>query len=154
MKKLLGVAAIATAATAAFAGTASAEGTFSGNVALTSDYVWRGISQSDSDIAIQGGFDYGNEVGGVPIYFGTWASSVDLGYDGTIELDVYGGIKPVLGPVTLEFGVIGYFYPGTDDGFDAEMVEFKAGASVAPFEGFSLTGNVYYSPDFTFTFDT
>ena len=45
--------ALATAAT----GTAAAEGEFSGNVALSTDYTWRGISQSNGDPAISGGFD-------------------------------------------------------------------------------------------------
>lgn len=151
MKKLMGVAAIATAATAAFAGQASAEASFSGNVALTSDYVFRGISQSDSDIAIQGGFDYSNALGGFDVYAGVWGSSIDFGIDGTVEVDVYAGIKPTLGPVTLDFGVIGYFYPGMDDSFEADMWEFKAAASITPAEGFSLGGALYYAPDFTFT---
>lgn len=150
MKKLLGVAAAATAATAAFAGTASAEASFSGNVALTSDYVFRGISQSDSDIAIQGGFDYSNDIG-VPIYVGAWGSSIDFGLDGTVEVDVYAGIKPMLGPVTLDIGVIGYFYPGLDSAFDADMVELKLGAGISPAEGFDISAALYYSPDFTFT---
>jgi len=151
MKKLLGVAAAATAATAAFAGTAAAEASFSGNVALTSDYVFRGISQSDSDIAIQGGFDYGNQIGGMDFYAGVWGSSIDFGLDGTVEVDVYTGIKPMLGPVTFDIGVIGYFYPGLDGAFDADMVEFKLGAGISPAEGFDISGALYYSPDFTFT---
>ncbi|MBL8552031.1 MAG: hypothetical protein JNJ73_18740 [Hyphomonadaceae bacterium] len=148
MKKLLGVAVAASAISVAMTGAASAEASFSGNVALTSDYVFRGVSQSDSDIAIQGGLDYSNGI----FYAGTWGSSIDLGYDGTIELDVYGGVKPTLGPVTFDLGVIGYFYPGTDDDtFDANMVEFKAGASIAPAENIALGAAVYYSPDLTFT---
>lgn len=150
MKKLLSVAAATAAATVAFTGAAAAEASFSGNVALTSDYVFRGISQSDSDIAIQGGFDYSNDIG-VPVYAGTWASSIDFGLDGTTEVDVYGGIKPTFGPVTLDLGVIGYLYPGLDDFFEADMVEFKVGASIAPAENLTLGVTAYYSPDFTFT---
>jgi uncharacterized protein (TIGR02001 family) len=151
MKKLLSAAALTAAATAAMTGAAAAEGSFSGNVALTSDYVFRGISQSDSEIAIQGGFDYANELGSLPIYAGAWASSIDFGLDGTVEVDVYGGIRPKLGPVTFDVGVIGYLYPGMDDFFEADMVEFKAGASIAPAEGLTLGLTAYYSPDFTFT---
>lgn len=151
MKKLLGLAALA-GATAMSAGAAHAEATFSGNVALTSDYVFRGISQSDSDIAIQGGFDYTNTLSDTTsLYAGVWGSSIDFGLDGTTEVDVYAGIRPTLGPVALDFGVIGYFYPGMDDSFNADMVEFKAGAGVTPFEGASLGAALYYSPEFTFT---
>lgn len=139
------------AAVVAMAGVTTAasaeELTLSGNVALTSDYVFRGISQSDSDIAIQGGFDAGYGM----FYGGAWASSIDFGLDGTVEVDVYAGVKPTLGPVTFDLGVIGYLYPGIDDVFNADMVELKAGASFAPIENASLGATVYYSPEFTFT---
>ena len=147
MKKIIGLALLASAATTT---AAYAEPTFSGNVALTSDYVFRGVSQSDSEIAIQGGFDVTNDI----FYAGTWASSIDFGSNGTAEVDVYGGVRPVLGAVTLDFGVIGYLYPGMDEAPGApetDMWEFKAGASVTPAEGFTLGGALYYSPDFTLT---
>lgn len=147
MKKVLGLALLASAATIGAAGVANAEASFSGNVALTSDYVFRGVSQSDSDIAIQGGFDYTNGM----FYAGTWASSIDFADDGTVEVDVYGGVRPTVGPFTLDFGVIGYFYPGIDSDSNADMWELKAGASIAPAEGLTLGGALYYSPEFTFT---
>lgn len=150
MKKLLGLALLAGAATAGTAGTAYAEPEFSGNVALTSDYVFRGVSQSDSDIAIQGGFDYTNDI----FYAGTWASSIDFGSNGTVEVDVYGGVTPVVGPVTLDFGFIGYLYPGMDEAPGApetDMWEIKAAASISPTEAFTLGAGLYYSPDFTLT---
>lgn len=147
MKKIIGLALLASAATT---GAAYAEPAFSGNVALTSDYVFRGVSQSDSEIAVQGGFDVTNDI----FYAGVWASSIDFGSNGTLEADVYAGVRPVLGPVTLDFGVIGYFYPGMDEAPGApetDQWEFKAGASVTPAEGFTLGGALYYSPDFTLT---
>ena len=57
----------------------------SGNVALTSDYRFRGISQSDEDFAVQGGFD---AEFGPGFYVGIWGSSVDfdtLGLAATIS---------------------------------------------------------------------
>jgi len=147
LKKVFGAALLATSALAATAGAASAETTFSGNVALTSDYVFRGISQSDSEIAIQGGFDVGHDL----FYAGVWASSIDFGLDGTVEVDLYAGVKPTLGPVTFDLGVIGYFYPGLDDVFNADMVEFKAGASIAPVENLTVGATLFYSPEFTFS---
>ncbi len=152
MKKLIGLAMLAGAATAGTAGVANAEASFSGNVALTSDYVFRGISQSDSDVAIQGGFDYSNGI----FYAGTWASSIDFGGTGTIEADVYAGVKPTLGPVSLDFGVIGYLYPGMDEAPGApetDQWEVKAAASIAPAEGLTLGAALYYTPDFTLTID-
>ena len=59
----------------------------SGNVALTTDYIWRGMSQTDGSPAIQGGFDadFGNG-----IYAGAWGSNVDFGSDSdeSMELDL------------------------------------------------------------------
>jgi hypothetical protein len=85
--------------------------TFSTNVALVSDYRFRGISQSLEDPAVQGGFDYVHAAGA---YLGTWASSVSsdqyLGGSG-MEWDVYGGYRRTLGNVILDVGVLYYFYP-------------------------------------------
>lgn len=93
--------------------------TFAGNVTLTSDYLFRGISQTGGDAAIQGGFDYTHSSG---IYLGTWGSNVGWiedfqGYNsGNMEIDLYGGYRGALGPVSYDVGVIGYFYPGDDGG--------------------------------------
>jgi len=89
----------------------------SGNVALTSDYRFRGISQSNRDGAIQGGFDLGFENG---IYVGTWGSSVNFNdtdqYDGSLELDYYAGwALPVSDNVGIDVGYIYYDYPDDDD---------------------------------------
>ena len=68
-------------------------GTFSANVSFTSEYFFRGISQSDDMPALQGGFDY--EVGltdGIGIYAGIWGSNINF-TDARLELDFYGGLK-------------------------------------------------------------
>lgn len=89
---------------------------FSGNVSLTSDYVFRGISQTGGDAAIQGGFDYTHSSG---VYLGTWGSNVGWIKDfqnyasGSMEVDLYGGYRGALGPVSYDVGVVGYFYPGS-----------------------------------------
>ena len=81
------------AATPAFAddGDAPSEITITGNVALTSDYRFRGISLSGGDAAIQGGMTIGHASG---FYVGAWASSIDDGGTdvfGDQELDIFGG---------------------------------------------------------------
>ena len=89
--------------------------TLTANVTLTSDYVFRGISQTGGDPAIQGGFDYSHASG---IYVGTWASNVGWiedyqGYDsGNMEIDLYGGYRGSAGDFTYDVGIIGYYYPG------------------------------------------
>lgn len=149
MKKntLLGLAA-AVSALLGGVGVAHAEGSFTGNVALASDYVFRGISQTEGGPAVSGGFDYTNGI----FYAGTWASNVSSATisSGGLELDVYAGVTPTLGPVSFNFGVIGYFYPGADDqlGPETDFYEGKASASFSPIEPFTLTGSLFYSPDF------
>jgi uncharacterized protein (TIGR02001 family) len=137
MKKVIGLALLATAAGA---GVASAEGTVSANIALTSDYVFRGISLSDNGPAIQGGFDYESEAW----YAGVWASNVTEG----IEMDVYVGFTPTTGPVDWDIGAIGYFYPGADDdGAEFDYYEVKVGASHDFTEQFNAGAAIYYSPE-------
>ncbi len=137
MKKLVG-AAIAAGATIVGVGAANAE--VSANVSLTSDYVFRGVSLSDNDPAIQGGFDWSND----SFYAGVWGSSLP---DGT-ELDLYAGYTPTLGAVTFDFGVIGYFYPGAeDDDAEFDYMEFLAGASYGVTEQFSIGGAVYFTDE-------
>ncbi len=135
----------ASAALLGTAGAANAEVAFSGNVALTTDYVFRGISQTLENPAIQGGFDVAVD----KFYAGVWASNVDFGFDETIEIDLYGGVKPELGPVTFDFGVLWYTYPGAaDDGAEYDYLEGKAAASFSPTEPLTLGAAFYYSPEF------
>ncbi|UDF02261.1 TorF family putative porin [Asticcacaulis sp. AND118] len=118
MKKFLLAAAVA--AGALVAGAASAEGALSYNIAATNNYVWRGISQSDKEAAVQGGIDYTNG----SFYAGTWASNVDFGGDASLEVDVYAGVKPTVGNWAFDFGAIYYAYPDEDD---LNFGELKAG---------------------------
>lgn len=136
-RKLFGAAAIV-GATMMGAGAANAEVT--ANVAITSDYVFRGISLSDNGPAIQGGVDWESEM----FYVGAWASNVTEG----IEIDLYGGFTPTTGPVEWDLGVITYFYPGADDdGAEFDYVEFVVGASHAVTEQISLGAGVYLAPE-------
>lgn len=121
MKKIL-ISMVACTSLLGLAGTASAEGALSYNIGVTSDYVWRGISQTDEKAAIQGGIDYTNGI----FYAGTWASNVDFGSDASVELDLYAGIKPTAGNFTFDLGLLAYTYPDEDD---LNMEEVKLGVS-------------------------
>lgn len=137
MKKIIGLAMLAGAATA---GVAHAEGTVTANVALTTDYIFRGVSLSDNGPAIQGGFDYAAD----SFYAGVWASNVTEG----VKLDLYAGFTPSTGPVAWDLGVIGYFYPGADDdGAEFDYAELMAQASLPVGEQFSIGAGVWYSPE-------
>src|SRR5512143_1380596 len=90
--------------------------TLTANVSLTSNYVFRGISQTGGEPAIQGGFDYTHASG---LYLGTWGSNVGWltdfqGYkSGSMELDLYGGYRNTIGPISYDVGAIRYMYPGS-----------------------------------------
>lgn len=104
----------------------------SANVGMTSDYIFRGISQTGGDPAIQGGLDYTHKSG---FYLGTWGSNVGWiedfqGYaSGNVEIDLYGGFRNSIGKTdfTYDLGVIQYFYPGERAGaVDADTTELYA----------------------------
>lgn len=118
---------------------------FSANVAVTSDYVWRGVSQSNGDPAVSGGLD----VGYGDFYAGTWASSVDFGDDTDAEWDFYVGYAPTIDIFDLDFAVTQYAYVGAPDGSDYNFLEFKAAASTALTPALTAGIEVHYSPDFT-----
>jgi uncharacterized protein (TIGR02001 family) len=111
----------------------------------TSDYVFRGISLSNEDPAAQGSIDFTYGI----LYAGAWASNVS-GNANPVEIDWYVGIKPTLGPVNFDFGVLYYSYPsGNDDanGGELDYVEFKAGASTEIVKSLTIGVLGYYSPD-------
>jgi uncharacterized protein (TIGR02001 family) len=132
--------------------------TYSFNIAGTSDYVFRGVSQTDNDPTIQGGFDLTYGI----LYAGAWGSGLDFGgppslgfgLDAKTEIDWYGGIRPTwnspLGVVNLDFGVIYYTYPGADDPLaELNYLEFKAGYSWSALHPQLTTGTaVFYSSDY------
>ena len=90
------------------------EHAFTGNVALTSDYRYRGISQSRLGAALQGGADYSHSPTG--LYAGVWGSTIkwvdDAGGDANVEIDLYGGKKGEIAPgISYDVGGLYYYYP-------------------------------------------
>lgn len=92
--------------------------TYTGNVGLFSQYVFRGLTQTNKEPALQGGFDYAHASG---FYVGTWGSNVSVLRDtsaytagGSLELDIYGGYKGTIGKTDLGYdvGLLYYWYPG------------------------------------------
>lgn len=95
----------------------------SGNVALVSDYRFRGISQNAGGLspAIQGGFDVAFENG---LYAGTWASNVNFSEGGAIEMDFYGGwAGTITEGLDLDLSYIYYAYPKDGAGVDLDYWE-------------------------------
>jgi uncharacterized protein (TIGR02001 family) len=98
--KMIAAVLMLTAATPAFAQEEEAEGpiSVSGSVALVTDYMFRGVSQSDEGLAIQGGLTVSHESG---FYVGTWGSNLaGWGTFGgsSMELDIFGAAPPSVRP--------------------------------------------------------
>lgn len=94
------------------------------NVGITSDYIFRGITQTQHDPAIFGGVDYSHASG---FYVGAWLSGqswVETGgtaafgdaykTNSNMELDLYGGYKGAVAGIGYDVGVITYYYPGNE----------------------------------------
>lgn len=144
--RTLKIALAAAVGSLALTGTAYAQDegpSFSFNIGGYSEYVFRGYSQTDEDPAIQGGVDVGMGM----FYAGAWASNVDFGDSTDFEFDLYAGVKPAVGAVTLDLGVVYYGYADQPSGADYDYWEFKAAGSV-PAGPASLGVAVYYSPEF------
>lgn len=113
----------------------------SGNVSLGTDYVYRGISQTSENPAIQGGLDIEGDSG---LYAGIWGSNVD--FDGSIELDLYVGYGGSLSEaVSYDVGVLRYEYPDDEQGGAPESSFNEVYASLSMV---GLTLGLAWSPDF------
>jgi uncharacterized protein (TIGR02001 family) len=120
------------------------------NAAVVSDYRYRGISQSRLDPAVQGGADYVHNPTG--FYAGTWASTIqwtkDLGGDGNIEWDLYGGKKgQITADLSYDVGGLFYWYPSNDLHPDANTFELYGQLGYGP-------GYIKYSTSTTNLFGT
>ena len=105
----------------------------SANFTFSSNYVWRGMTQTMDKPGYSGGFDYSHESG---FYAGTWGSNVAFGGAG-LELDTYAGYTGTFeGVIDYDVGYIDYAYPGTSGDFE----EFYFSAS---YEGIGFS---YYQP--------
>ncbi len=125
--KHIAVAAALMTSGSAFAGV-------TGNVAAFSNYLFRGITQTGDDAAVQGGLDYAHDSG---FYTGVWTSNTAFG---SYETDLYAGFSGKAGELTYD---VGYIFYGYRDATKSNFSEVYAGLSAA---GFS--GKLYFSPEF------
>ncbi len=121
--------------------------TLSFNVGATSDYRYRGISQTRLKPAVQGGLDLALKNG---VYVGAWASTISWIKDAgaptlanvntgssPLELDIYGGYKGTAGAVSYDVGALQYFYPGNkyaniSGAANANTLELYGAVTVGP----------------------
>jgi uncharacterized protein (TIGR02001 family) len=147
--------------------TSFAQAEVTGNLGLTSDYRFRGISQSQNAPAVQGGIDYTHKSG---FYVGNWNSSVSsqLYTNGAgVESDLYAGYKKELFGVSFDIGSYNYFYPRatttTSTGSNYDTYEGFVGAGYGPlsvkynrtlgnsyFGTANAKGTEYYQADFAY----
>ncbi len=101
------------------------------NIGVASNYLFRGVTQTDDKAAIQGGIDFEAASG---FYIGTWASNVD--FDGAgYELDLYLGFATELdNGLGFDIGYLYYGYPDANPD-DIDFGEIYASISFGPFTG-------------------
>ena len=116
----------------------------SGSAAIVSDYRFRGVSQSDRQMAVQAGLTIAHDSG---LYIGTWASNLaGWGTFGgaNMELDLIAGYKlPVGGGGTLDVGATWYMYPSGFNNTDFIEPYAKLSGTAGPV---ALTAGVAYAP--------
>lgn len=134
-------------------------GTIAGTVALTSDYMFRGISQTDNNPAVQGSLEYSYDTGfyGITPYLGFWGSNVDFndGDEATVEIDALFGLRGDLldTGVSWDVGGIYYAYPGAGridgEASNYDYWEIPVKLTYSPIEDLLSVGAAYYySPDY------
>lgn len=133
MKKLVLATAIAAGTFGAISTASAVE--VSANAALTTDYKFRGVSQTQSGPAFQGGFDadFGNG-----FYVGNWNSNISFtGTEGAgLEMDFYGGYAGEVNGVSYDVGALKYYYEGLPNTSpDADTLELYGNVG---YNGFSL----------------
>ena len=119
MKKTTFLAASVLAVSTLASSVALAESPLTANINVTNNYLFRGLTQTADQAAVQGGIDYAHSSG---FYVGTWLSNVSAradsggggnfyGTNGNYEQDLYAGFGFDAGPVGLDLGYIKYMYP-------------------------------------------
>jgi uncharacterized protein (TIGR02001 family) len=125
----------------------------SANTTFTTDYVFRGISQTDENPAVQGGFELAYGV----FYLGAWGSNVDFGAGlnragisepvADLEIDWYGGVRPEWKGISFDLGVFYYTYPDGLESSKLDYVEFGTAASYTFFERLTLSVTNWWTPE-------
>ncbi|MEN9396722.1 MAG: hypothetical protein RLZ81_1252 [Pseudomonadota bacterium] len=103
------------------------------NLGATTDYRYRGISQTRLKPTVQGGIDFSHKSG---FYLGAWGSGIkwikDGGGDASVELDLYGGYKATVGAIGYDLGVLTYQYPSNKLNPSANTTELYGAATLGP----------------------
>jgi uncharacterized protein (TIGR02001 family) len=146
---LIAAAAMADAAPAAAPASAWTQ---SANLAITSNYIWRGVSQTTNGIALQGGFDVAHTSG---LSAGIWASNVNQQNTNAnnLEVDLYANYGFKVSGVDLSVGYIAYSYQGQSDlNFEEiNLAATYAGVTGKVSKGISSAKEYYYELGYTYS---
>ena len=157
MKNIASITTLTLVAAAAMADAAPAAApasawTQSGNLAITSNYIWRGVSQTTNGIALQGGYDVAHTSG---LSAGIWASNVNqqAPQANNLELDLYANYGFKVSGVDLSVGYIAYSYQGQSDlNFEeVNVAATYAGVTAKVSKGTSGTKEYYYELGYTYS---
>jgi hypothetical protein len=145
MKKFIVAAAALLSASPALAQEeAPDEFKVAGTATIASDYRFRGVSQTNKEMAIQAGVSVTHESG---VYAGVWGSNLagwgTFGGSNT-ELDIYGGYAVELGGAKLDIGLTWYMYPGGSDKTDFAEPYVKVSGTLGPV---SVLAGAAYAPE-------
>ena len=147
--------------------TAALADSVSANISVTNNYIWRGLTQTMNEAAVQGGIDYASDSG---FYAGTWASNVKYGADDvySYEHDIYFGYAGEAGDISYDVGYLYYNYD-TEAGYDFGEIYGTVGygnfsatlyvlANAEPDEGpgedFGFGSTTYLSPDYAYALES
>jgi uncharacterized protein (TIGR02001 family) len=145
MKMILRIAASVWGAAAAstWASPALATEGLTANGAITTDYIFRGITQSAKRPALQAGLDY--SIPDSNFAAGTWVSSINFGDDTNLEWDIFANYKFSLGALGASAGVVGYVYPYSGNGGPYDFAELTAGTDY-DFGIFAWSAKAFWAP--------
>ena len=116
----------------------------SGNIGATSNYIWRGMTQTDDKSAVSGeiDFDYNG------FYIGAWAANVDFNDDANSEVDVYIGYGNTIENFSYDINYLKFLYPGSDDATEFDEITIGLGLDIDKLSlGASYSFGVYTEND-------
>ena len=119
---------------------------FAVTATLTSNYVSRGITNSNNRPAVQGSVEYHIPAG---LYVGAWASTIDFKdspYNSPAELDYDAGYRFGLGGFSVDVGAVHYAYPSSNP--NNRYNEYYAKVTRGISKALTVNAQVYYSPEF------
>lgn len=98
----------------------------SGNIGATSNYIWRGMTQTNDKSSVNSAIDLGYK----GFYLGSWASNVDFLDDANYELDVYAGYSNSIADISYDISYIKYLYPGSNESSDMDEATIALGYDI------------------------